>query len=255
MENLCAVTLLLLSALSVPVVTVLSLSAEISVEEVLPKIDKISEIQTYPELISSWIEFRRGETNRRETMKVHPAPKQRNITVRYEAASPLNEANGLLCGQKKLRRLPHIFAKVLELPFFSDADVSIDETDEFLRFTVSDTDVCDDVCADTIEIYPGVTKIVVRSNDVLHLSIDELGLDLCRFRLPASTRPELATASYVDGDLVVIVPKGADGEGGDEGEGEQECNMKLFFEYHLVPASLQFGMIFGSITGCLLKFL
>ncbi|GMH25802.1 hypothetical protein Nepgr_027645 [Nepenthes gracilis] len=143
-------------------------------------------------------------------MKVHPMPKKRNITLRYDVASPLTEANHLLCRQKKLRRLPHIFAKVLELPFHSDADVSIEETDEFLRFTVSDTDVSDDVRADAVEICPGVTKIVVRSNDVLYLSIGELELDLWRFRLPPSTRPELATASYVDGDLVVMVPKGAE---------------------------------------------
>ncbi|GAB4830400.1 hypothetical protein Ancab_020037 [Ancistrocladus abbreviatus] len=153
-------------------------------------------------------------------MKVHPAPKKRNITLRYGVSSPLTEANRLLlCRQKKLRRLPHIFAKVLELPFHSDADVSIEETDEFFRFTVSDTDVSDDVRADTIEIYPGVTKIVVRSNDVVYLSIDELELDLWRFRLPASTRPELATASYVDGDLVVTVPKAPEEE---EEEGESE---------------------------------
>ncbi|GAB4841603.1 hypothetical protein Ancab_022317 [Ancistrocladus abbreviatus] len=146
-------------------------------------------------------------------MKVHPAPKKRNITLRCDIASPLAEANRLLpCRQQKLRRLPHIFAKVLELPFHSDADVSIEETDEYFRFTVSDTDVSDDVRADTIEIYPGVTKIVLRSNEVVYLSIDEMELDLWRFRLPASTRPELATASYVDGDLVVTVPKGVEEE-------------------------------------------
>ncbi|GMH20854.1 hypothetical protein Nepgr_022696 [Nepenthes gracilis] len=155
-------------------------------------------------------------------MKVHPAPKKRNITLRYDDASPLTEASRLLCREKTLRRLPHIFAKVLELPFRSDADVSIEETDELLRFTVSDTDVSNDVRADTIEIHPGVTKIVVRSNDVLYLSIDELELDLWRFRLPATTRPELATASYVDGDLVVIVPKGAVAEVGDEAGSERE---------------------------------
>lgn len=39
----------------------------------------------------------------------------------------------------------------------------------------------------------------------------ELDLDLWRFRLPASTLPEMASAAYSDGELVVTVPKcGAD---------------------------------------------
>lgn len=132
-------------------------------------------------------------------MKVHPAPKKRNIILR----SPAVDCRG----QKKLRRLPHIFAKVLELPFHSDADVAVEETDEFFRFTVFDTDVGLDVRADTVEIHPGVTKIVVRSNDVVDVSMTELQLDLWRFRLPDSTRPDLAMASNEDGDLVVVVPK------------------------------------------------
>ncbi|KAA8550847.1 hypothetical protein F0562_002531 [Nyssa sinensis] len=104
-------------------------------------------------------------------MKVHPAPKKRNITLRYDIASTLSNASA--CKQKKLRRLPHIFAKVLELPFHSDADVLIEET----------------------------------GTNILDLSVDELELDLWRFRLPASTLPELATAVYNDGELVVTVPK------------------------------------------------
>lgn len=50
----------------------------------------------------------------------------------------------------------------------------------------------------------------------------EFELDLWRFRLPESTRPELASAGYYDGELVVTVPKGAaaeDDDGGDIGGG------------------------------------
>ncbi|XP_074317876.1 uncharacterized protein LOC141653908 [Silene latifolia] len=144
-------------------------------------------------------------------MKVHPIPKKRNLTLRYDtASSPLS---------KKLRRLPHIFAKVLELPFHSDADVSIEETRGFFKFTVSDTDVSPDVVADTVEIHPGVTKIVIRSNSVAAVSATtEFELDLWRFRLPEMTRPELASAVYDSGDLVVIVPKGGDGHSDDSGD-------------------------------------
>ncbi|KVH94370.1 uncharacterized protein LOC112518318 [Cynara cardunculus var. scolymus] len=146
-------------------------------------------------------------------MKVHPAPNRRNITVRYDFGSQSNAA-AVLCRQKKLRRLPHIFAKVLELPFYSDADVSIHETSDSLKFVVdTDDDIGTDgdIAAHTIEIYPGVTKIVVGGRRVVNNCgnnpVNELELDVWRFRLPASTLPELATASFSDGELVVVVPK------------------------------------------------
>lgn len=160
-------------------------------------------------------------------MKVHPAPNRRNITVRYDFGSQ-STAAGVLCRQKKLRRLPHIFAKVLELPFYSDADVSIQETSESLKFVVdTDDDIGTDIAAHTIEIYPGVTKIVVGDTRVVNNwvnPVNELELDVWRFRLPASTQPELATASFTDGELVVVVPKdvnldGNQGELWGEGNG------------------------------------
>ncbi|CAI9761417.1 unnamed protein product [Fraxinus pennsylvanica] len=149
-------------------------------------------------------------------MKVHPVP----ITLQYDIASAISQAN--VCGQRKLRRLPHIFAKVLELPFRSDTDVSIDETPDSLRFIVAAGGITGDVGAHTVEIYPGVTKIVIRINGVVDLSGNELEMDLWRFRLPDSTWPELATAVYHDGELVVTVPKGVaeedcGSEGGDLG--------------------------------------
>ncbi|KAI3678902.1 hypothetical protein L6452_38206 [Arctium lappa] len=148
-------------------------------------------------------------------MKVHPVPNRRNITVRYDFGSQSNPA-AVSCRQKKLRRLPHIFAKVLELPFYSDADVSVHETSDSLKFVVDtdDDDIGTDIAAHTIEIYPGVTKIVVGGTRVVNNCADnsnnlvnELELDVWRFRLPASTQPELATASFSDGELVVVVPK------------------------------------------------
>lgn len=58
-----------------------------------------------------------------------------------------------------------------------------------------------------MEIHPGVTKIVVRDGESVELSLDHLELDMWRFRLPESTRPELASAVFVDGELIVTVPK------------------------------------------------
>eukprot|EP00262_Sarcandra_glabra_P010257 TRINITY_DN2529_c0_g1_i1.p1 TRINITY_DN2529_c0_g1~~TRINITY_DN2529_c0_g1_i1.p1 ORF type:complete len:182 (+),score=14.83 TRINITY_DN2529_c0_g1_i1:336-881(+) len=158
-------------------------------------------------------------------MRVHPAPKRRNITFRYDINSSLAETNDLSSfplstRQKKLRRLPHIFAKVLELPFHSDADVLIQENPDCLVFVVPTDEIGNDVRAHTIEIHPGVTKIVIRGTNVLELSIDEFELDLWRFRLPPSTRPELASAAYVDGELVVTVPKSANASDDDNGEGD-----------------------------------
>ncbi|XP_040986538.1 uncharacterized protein LOC121234601 [Juglans microcarpa x Juglans regia] len=144
-------------------------------------------------------------------MKVHPMPRKRNITIQYEmnARNTFAEAQALLgLSSKKLRRLPHIFSRVLELPFRSDADVSIEEKPDCFRFIAETNNDISDVRAHTVEIYPGVTKIVVRESGSLELSLDELELDMWRFRLPESTRPDLASAVFVDGELIVTVPKG-----------------------------------------------
>ncbi|KAL7226611.1 hypothetical protein ACSBR1_021666 [Camellia fascicularis] len=157
-------------------------------------------------------------------MKVHPVPRKRNITLRYDIVSSLSEANALAGLQKKLRRLPHIFAKVLELPFHSDADVFVQETSDFFQFVVNTDQIADEIRAHTIEIYPGVTKIVIRETNanVLDFSVDELELDMWRFRLPASTLPEQATAAYSGGELVVTVPKNANFDDEEEEEEEEE---------------------------------
>uniref|UniRef100_A0A0A9EUD2 SHSP domain-containing protein n=1 Tax=Arundo donax TaxID=35708 RepID=A0A0A9EUD2_ARUDO len=45
-------------------------------------------------------------------------------------------------------------------------------------------------------------------------------LDRWRSRLPEGSCPAMAVAGYVDGQLVVTVPKGRDGGEGSDGEGE-----------------------------------
>ncbi|RAL42152.1 unnamed protein product [Cuscuta campestris] len=143
-------------------------------------------------------------------MKVHPMPKKRNITVRYDIASALSQSETVVgFRQKKLRRLPHIFAKVLELPFHSDADVSIEETHDSFRFVVPTDNVAGgNIRAHTVQIYPGVTKIVIRGDSLVDFPLAELELDLWRFRLPPYTLPGMASAAFSDGELVVTVPKG-----------------------------------------------
>ncbi|CAL9042846.1 unnamed protein product [Musa banksii] len=145
-------------------------------------------------------------------MRVHPAPRKRNITFRYDV-NPAATAAAVLNRQKKLRRLPHIFSKVLELPFEADADVAIEENSEGFRFVAATDDLWGNVRAHAIEIHPGVMKVVVRDGGGVDLE-EGLELDRWRFRLPPSTRPALATASYTGGVLVVTVPKGARLQGG-----------------------------------------
>ena len=60
-------------------------------------------------------------------MKVHdPAPKKRNMkTAQYGVTS------------MKLRRLPHVFARVLKLPICSTVNVSVQETFDSLHFIVT----------------------------------------------------------------------------------------------------------------------
>lgn len=142
-----------------------------------------------------------------DAMRVLPVSRKRNITVLDEFDSQMNRI-----APRKLRRLPHIFSKVLELPFRSDADVSIEETADCIRFVteIEDFDfagVGNNVRAHAVEIHPGVTKIVIRNGEIGDLLLEQLKVDVWRFRLPASARPELATAVFVDGELIVTVPK------------------------------------------------
>jgi len=114
---------------------------------------------------------------------------------------------------KKLRRLPHVFSKVLELPFDSDVDVAVEDRPDCLRFVADGVDVAGEVRAHVVEVYPGVTKVVIRRRGSRSQPlIDDLEINLWRFRLPSAARPELARAAYGGGQLVVTVPKHGRGE-------------------------------------------
>lgn len=150
------------------------------------------------------------------TMKVHPLSKKRphcNSTPESSQTLMMMPHHH----QKKLRRLPHVFSRVLELPIKSDADVSIKESSDCFQFTVAVTENLrgGHIRVRTIEIHPGVVKIVVNKSgrsDVELLKLDELELDKWRYRLPESTRPEQATAVCDGGELIVTVPKVGGGE-------------------------------------------
>ncbi|KZV48494.1 hypothetical protein F511_27939 [Dorcoceras hygrometricum] len=137
-------------------------------------------------------------------MKVRPEPGKWRIALGRED-SMADQANG--CRKNKLRRLPFIFEKVLELPFHADTEVWVKETPESILFAVSTCDIAGDVKADTVETFPGVSKIVIRGEGIVEPEGVEFELDLWRIRLPERTMPKLASASYCNGELVVTVPK------------------------------------------------
>ncbi|KAI3750036.1 hypothetical protein L2E82_20660 [Cichorium intybus] len=115
--------------------------------------------------------------------------------------------------QKQLRRLPHVFSRVLELPLRSHADVIIQDRSDCLRFiaNIEDNAFAGQVRAHAVKIHPEVTKVVVRggnSGGEVELRLDKLQVDVWRFRLPATTRPELTTAVVIGKELIVTVPKG-----------------------------------------------
>lgn len=151
--------------------------------------------------------------------------RKRNISISLGGSesgrrNPLSQAEELLGlslsstnnkNKKKLRRLPHVFTRVLQLPLSSDADVYVEEAPNCFRF-VAEAHSLGPVEAHALQIHPGITKVVVRGSASLQFSsLDDLDLDIWRFRLPQSTRPELATAVFTDdGELIVTVPKECD---------------------------------------------
>lgn len=124
--------------------------------------------------------------------------------------NPLSQAETLVLSafsNNKLRRLPHVFSRILQLPLRSDADVAVEESPNCFRFMALTDSSLGHVETHALHIHPGVTRIVVRASQSLHFSLDDLHPDIWRFRLPESVIPELTTAVVVDGMLVVTVPK------------------------------------------------
>ncbi|GAB2294857.1 hypothetical protein Dimus_029050 [Dionaea muscipula] len=113
----------------------------------------------------------------------------------------------------KLRRLPHVFGKVLELPLDSDTEVSMEEHPGCFRY-IAETEVdLGEVRAHLVEVHLGVQKVVVINRrqgggGSPAVVVDEINLHhVRRVRLPEATRPEMATAVFGGGKLVVMVPK------------------------------------------------
>ncbi|KDP21436.1 hypothetical protein JCGZ_21907 [Jatropha curcas] len=151
---------------------------------------------------------------------------KRNLTASLNGVDAFSTTVNPYPYTKKLKRLPHVFAKILDLPFNSNADVFVQETPECFRFVADNGsgNITDEFKAHVIEIIPGVTKIVVReANSSLNDSwLEEPDIDTWRFRLPATTCPQMASAECVGGQLIVTVPKELDLENLIKDD-EEEC--------------------------------
>lgn len=148
-------------------------------------------------------------------MRVHPLSLKPNIRG-IDSNFSEQQQHIPNSAMKKLRRLPHVFNYFLELPFCSDADAVVEEKEGFFRFVARielEGAGNGQVRAQAVEIHPGVTKIVVRKGNGDGDEDEQLKVDTWRYRLPASATPELATAVFVDGELIVTVPKDDHGRG------------------------------------------
>jgi hypothetical protein len=68
----------------------------------------------------------------------------------------------LLSSIKKLKRMPHLFDRVLELPFHADTVVEIRESRHSFMFVVRRPGlIAEEVKAELVEIVPGATKVVI----------------------------------------------------------------------------------------------
>ncbi|KAM0842607.1 hypothetical protein ACQ4PT_058267 [Festuca glaucescens] len=121
--------------------------------------------------------------------------------------------------KKDLRRLPHVYSKVLELPLPADADVAAFEGPGAFHFVAS-CGSTGEVRARAVRIHPGVVKVVVLlvgtgGGEDGDDGCGGMELDRWRSRLPEASCPAMAVAEYVDGQLVVTVPKASGGDGSD----------------------------------------
>jgi hypothetical protein len=134
----------------------------------------------------------------------------------HPAAAPAGTSGG----KKDLRRLPHVYSKVLELPLPADTDVAVFEGPDAFHFVAAGARGTGVVRVRTVRIHPGVVKVVVQAG-AGGGSDDDMDINRWRSRLPEASCPAMAVAGYVDGQLVVSVPKGPQGgKGADSSQGE-----------------------------------
>lgn len=127
---------------------------------------------------------------------------------------------------KKLRRLPQVFSRVLELPLPRDTDVRVyyaPDSDHFVvpRGAAGEPGA---VKVRTVRLEPwGITRVVVHTGPGEPDLEDDLVYDKWRFRLPETAIPSMTVAGYVNGRLIVIVPRGVVDDDDNSDEGIPRC--------------------------------
>ncbi|KAL5165197.1 hypothetical protein HKD37_18G050362 [Glycine soja] len=116
---------------------------------------------------------------------------------------------GLGLSTKKLRRLLHVFRRVLNLPFLVDVDVSVQEASPTIFDSWWNPPSLAKWRPTSSKCTSGSPRLSLE-NLASSSTLDELHLDVWRMRLLESMRLELATIVLVAGELVIMVPKNQD---------------------------------------------
>ena len=124
--------------------------------------------------------------------------------------------------------------------FRSDANVAVEEKEGFFSLVAKiELERAGDgqVRILQVEIHPaGLRKIVVKKGNAAGEDENELNVDTYwRYRLTALTMPELGTVVFVDGELLVMVPKDDQGRESlimDLEVFGQTLNLFLYNSYH-----------------------
>ncbi|XP_024366643.1 uncharacterized protein [Physcomitrium patens] len=125
----------------------------------------------------------------------------------------------------KLKRMPHLFTRVLELPLHAETPVKVFELRDFFLFEVQLSELAvGDVKVEVLEIVPGATKVLVRGVEPTSPVVE-----FWRFRLPPTTLPEKSAASYDRGTLSVTIPKVlvpcSEDRNGENGNGNSDTSL------------------------------
>lgn len=144
-------------------------------------------------------------------MSIHEANSKQKLTKEVGNDEVIAERRGSRQGQ--LRRMPHVFCKLLDLPFPVETNVVIEERREAYAFMIRQPGLQKaDIVAETVEIVPGAIKVILRGADRIRAALTKdsslpATTENWRARLPTCTIPESAKASYAHGIITITIPK------------------------------------------------